>query len=247
MDGPTIQRATEHAVRAGVSMRDALRAVAAVVDAGAAAVTMGYWNQVERYGVDRFAADLAAGRRVRRDHARPDPGRGRGMDCGCRRGTASTGCSWSRRPRPTRASPTPRRLPRLRLRLRGHGCDRRARERRRRGRDPRRHACANSHPGIPVCVGLGVSTGDQAAQVAGFADGVIVGSALVRCLLDGGGAQAVRELAAELADGVRAAPLSSRQRCGQQAQAMRCSWLYAPLNWSWSPGNVPESAFCQKV
>jgi tryptophan synthase alpha chain len=37
---------------------------------------------------------------------------------------------------------------------------------------------------LPVAVGLGVSNGDQAAEVAAYADGVIVGSALVRCLLD---------------------------------------------------------------
>jgi tryptophan synthase alpha chain len=59
----------------------------------------------------------------------------------------------------------------------------------------------------PICVGLGVSTGDQAAQVAAFADGVIVGSALVRCLADAGspaqGLTAIRQLSAELADGVR--------------------------------------------
>ncbi len=59
----------------------------------------------------------------------------------------------------------------------------------------------------PVCVGLGVSTGDQAAEVAAYADGVIVGSAFVRRLLDardpGKGVAAVRELAAELAAGVR--------------------------------------------
>ena len=66
-----------------------------------------------------------------------------------------------------------------------------------------------------VCVGLGVSTGAQAAEVAGFADGVIVGSALVRALADPAVVQAgetvdvaagvarVRELAAELAAGVR--------------------------------------------
>jgi tryptophan synthase alpha chain len=57
-----------------------------------------------------------------------------------------------------------------------------------------------------VCVGLGVSDGDQAAEVAAFADGVIVGSALVRCLLDSpdaGGVAAVQALAADLAAGVR--------------------------------------------
>jgi tryptophan synthase alpha chain len=39
-------------------------------------------------------------------------------------------------------------------------------------------------PESAVCVGLGVSNGRQAVEVAQFADGVIVGSALVRCLLD---------------------------------------------------------------
>ena len=60
---------------------------------------------------------------------------------------------------------------------------------------------------LPVCVGLGVSTGDQAAEVGAFADGVIVGSALVRCLTDAAspaaGVDAVRALSAELAAGVQ--------------------------------------------
>ena len=60
-----------------------------------------------------------------------------------------------------------------------------------------------------MCVGLGVSSGDQAAEVAAFADGVIVGSAFVRRLLDApdaaSGRAAVADLAAELADGVRRA------------------------------------------
>jgi tryptophan synthase alpha chain len=58
-----------------------------------------------------------------------------------------------------------------------------------------------------VCVGLGVSEGDQAAVVGAYADGVIVGSALVRCLLDAksdeAGIEALRRLVSELADGVR--------------------------------------------
>ena len=61
---------------------------------------------------------------------------------------------------------------------------------------------------LPVAVGLGVRDRSQAAYVAGFADGVIVGSAFVRRLLDApderAGAAAVRELAADLAAGVRA-------------------------------------------
>jgi tryptophan synthase alpha chain len=54
----------------------------------------------------------------------------------------------------------------------------------------------------PVCVGIGVTTGAHAAEVAGFADGVIVGSALVRAAGDGGPA-AVRALTEELAEGCR--------------------------------------------
>ena len=58
---------------------------------------------------------------------------------------------------------------------------------------------------LPVCVGLGVSNGDQAAEVAAFADGVIVGSALVRCLTEADGparpaSTALRDLVAELAE-----------------------------------------------
>ena len=59
-----------------------------------------------------------------------------------------------------------------------------------------------AHTDLPVCVGLGVSTGDQAAEVAAYADGVIVGSAFVRALQDEG-VDAVRRLAQDLASGVR--------------------------------------------
>ena len=53
--------------------------------------------------------------------------------------------------------------------------------------------------------GLGVGTGSQAAEVAAFADGVIVGSAYVREMLEGRGADGVRALSEDLADGVRRA------------------------------------------
>ena len=61
---------------------------------------------------------------------------------------------------------------------------------------------------IPVAVGIGVSSGDQAADVAAYADGVIVGSAFVRTLLDNpddeaAGLEALRSLTADLAEGVR--------------------------------------------
>ena len=55
---------------------------------------------------------------------------------------------------------------------------------------------------LPVCVGIGISDAAQVARVAGFADGVIVASALVKTILDApdaaAGAAAVAELTAEL-------------------------------------------------
>ena len=61
--------------------------------------------------------------------------------------------------------------------------------------------------GNRVCVGLGVSTGDQAAEVAGYADGVIAGTAFVRAMAEAAtpadGIRAVGRLAGELSAGVR--------------------------------------------
>ena len=59
MDGPTIQAAAQQALERGIRTTDVLRTVEAVAATGAPAVIMTYWNPVERYGVSRFAADLA--------------------------------------------------------------------------------------------------------------------------------------------------------------------------------------------
>jgi len=205
MDGPTIQRATEHAVRQGVGMRDALHAVAAVVDAGAAAVTMGYWNQVERYGVARFAADLraAGGSGAITPDLIPDEAADwltaaeeHDLDRIFLVAPSSTD------PRIVSTAAASRGFLYATAVMGVTGA-----------RDSVGAAAAglvgrvrSLAPDIPVCVGLGVSSGAQAADVAGFADGVIVGSALVRCLLDGPGAEgvaALRSLTEELAAGVR--------------------------------------------
>jgi tryptophan synthase alpha chain len=71
-----------------------------------------------------------------------------------------------------------------------------------------RTALLDQHSDLPVGVGLGVSDGDQAAAVAAYADAVIVGSAFVRSLLDAGtdraaGLAALARVTADLADGVR--------------------------------------------
>ncbi len=58
MDGPTIQAAAEVALAAGTRTADVFRVVAAAAEL-APTLVMTYWNPVERYGVERFAADLA--------------------------------------------------------------------------------------------------------------------------------------------------------------------------------------------
>ncbi|PKR88499.1 tryptophan synthase subunit alpha [Pleomorphomonas diazotrophica] len=68
-----------------------------------------------------------------------------------------------------------------------------------------------AHTPLPVMVGFGVKTGDQAAGIAAHADGVVVGSALVNAVRDslvdgkatGATVKAVTDLVADLAAGVR--------------------------------------------
>ena len=103
MDGPTIQAAAQQALERGVRTADVLRTVEAVAATGTPTVVMTYWNPVERYGVERFAADLAAagGAGLITPDLTPDfaPEWIAAAD-----GTASTRSSWSRRPRPTSGS-----------------------------------------------------------------------------------------------------------------------------------------------
>jgi tryptophan synthase alpha chain len=205
MDGPTIQAAAEPAVRAGVGIKHALRAVSAVADAGAAAVVMTYWNPVERYGVERFAADLAAagGSGAITPDLIPDeagPWLAASDTHGLDRVFLVAPSSSDLRIVSTAAASRGFLYAAALMGVTG-------------ARAEVGSAAAalvarvrSLAPDIPVCVGLGVATGEQAAQVAAFADGVIVGSALVRCMLespDTAGVTAVGELAAALAAGVR--------------------------------------------
>jgi tryptophan synthase alpha chain len=208
MDGPVIQRAVDVAVRAGVGMRDVLAAVEAVAAAGAVPVVMSYWNPVERYGVDRFARDLAAagGAGAITPDLIPDeagPWLAASDATGLDRVFLVAPSSTDARLRMTTAAcrgfvyaASTMGVTGTRATV-GDAAERLV---------ARTRAAA---PDLAVCVGLGVSNGDQAAEVAGFADGVIVGSAFVRALLDAdgerAGAAAVGLLAAELAEGVRRA------------------------------------------
>ena len=80
MDGPTVQAAAQQALEAGTRTKDVLRVVEAVAATGVPTLVMTYWNPVERYGVDRFAADLASAGGVAKGGAKPSraPERGNG-------------------------------------------------------------------------------------------------------------------------------------------------------------------------
>ncbi|RKR92325.1 tryptophan synthase alpha chain [Micromonospora pisi] len=207
MDGPVIQRATEAALAAGTRTADAFTAVRGVVDAGAPALVMTYWNLVDRYGVDRFAADLAAagGSGLITPDLIPDEA--------APWQTASDAYDLDRVYLVALTS-TPQRLELTANASRGFVYaaslmgvtgERASVGGGARGLVERVKAISD----VPVCVGLGVSNGAQAAQVAAFADGVIVGSAFVRALLDApdrqSGLAAVEAVARDLANGVRSA------------------------------------------
>lgn len=65
------------------------------------------------------------------------------------------------------------------------------------------------HTDIPIAVGFGIRTPEQAARIAGFADGVVVGSALVDCIAQAetpeAGTEAILTLTANLAAAIRTA------------------------------------------
>lgn len=208
MDGPTIQAAAQQALENGTRTSDVLRTVEAVAATGVPVVVMTYWNPVERYGVERFAADLAAagGAGLITPDLVPDEADGwvaaadkhdldkiflvapsstderlRMTAAACRGfvyATAVMGVTGARESTSDLVAPLVART--------------------------------RAVTDLPVGVGLGVSDRPQAAEVARHADGVIVGSAFVRRLLDAGsdraaGLESLAELTRELAAGVRGA------------------------------------------
>jgi tryptophan synthase alpha chain len=199
MDGPVIANAAEVALRGGVRVRDTLRAVESISAAGGRAVVMTYWNPVLRYGVDAFARDLAAagGYGLITPDLIPDE--------------ADDWLAASEQHQLDRIflvapSSTPQRLADTVAASRGFVYAASTM-----GVTGARDAVSNAAPelvsrvkqvsDIAVGVGLGVRSREQAAQIAGYADGVIVGSALVSALTDG--LPAMRALSEELANGVR--------------------------------------------
>jgi tryptophan synthase alpha chain len=198
MDGPVIQVAVDAALRTGSRVAhvfDAVRAISPRV----VTVVMGYWNPIEKYGPARFAADLkaAGGAGAITPDLIPEEAQ-----------------PWVEAAYDAELAPV--------FLVAPSSTDERISVV---GRTSRGFVYAASTMGVtgtrstvsdraeelvartrrqtalPVCVGLGVSDGDQAAEVARYADGVIVGSAFVRAVADG--PDAVRRLAEDLADGVR--------------------------------------------
>ncbi|NAZ75966.1 tryptophan synthase subunit alpha [Kineococcus sp. T13] len=205
MDGATIQRAVDVALAARTRPADVLRAVEEVAATGAAVLVMTYWPPVDRYGVDRFAADLAAagGAGLITPDLIPD-------EAGA--WLAASDAHDLERVFLVAPSSTDARLVMTAAACRGFVyaaslmgvTGTRATVGAGAGELVRRTRAAGAER---VCVGLGVSTREQAAQVAGYADGVIVGSAFVQRMLDAdgpaAGARAVAELAEQLSEGVR--------------------------------------------
>ncbi|MGB7820232.1 MAG: tryptophan synthase subunit alpha [Ornithinibacter sp.] len=205
MDGPVIQEAAVTALAGGSRVDDVFTATAAVRDAGAPPLVMTYWNIVLRRGVERFAADLAAsgGAGLITPDLIPDE---------AEEWLVASDAHGLDRVFLVAPSSTPERLATATRACRGFvyaastmgvtgartSVDSDARGLVERTRE---------YTDLPVCVGLGVSTGAQAAELAAYADGVIVGSALVRALAGPGELadrlEALRRVTEDLARGVR--------------------------------------------
>ncbi|MFD4244447.1 tryptophan synthase subunit alpha [Streptomyces sp. NPDC058525] len=206
LDGAIIQTADDIALRGGVKIADVIRTVREAHEAtGAPVLVMTYWNPIDRYGVERFTAELAAAggagcilpdlpvqeSALWREHAD-------------KHGLATVfvvaPSSKDERLATITAAGSGFVYAASLMGVTGTRASVGAEAKELVGRTRRT-------TDLPVCVGLGVSNPEQAREVAGFADGVIVGSAFVKLLLDApdlpAGLAAVRSLAGELAEGVR--------------------------------------------
>jgi tryptophan synthase alpha chain len=173
--------------------------VEAISNAGGHAVVMTYWNPVLRYGVDAFSRDLAAagGLGIITPDLIPDEADD---------WFAASDAHGLDRIFLVAPSSTAQRLAATVEASRGFVYAASTM-----GVTGARDAVSNAAPelvarvnaisDIPVGVGLGVRSRQQAAEIGSYADGVIVGSALVSALAEG--LPAVRALSEELSVGVR--------------------------------------------
>jgi tryptophan synthase alpha chain len=201
MDGTVIQQATQAALAGGFRLRHSIEAVAAIsARVSAPVLLMTYWNPIIQFGIDRFADELlaAGGAGLITPDLIPDEGAA---------WLAASDRTGLDRVFLAAPSSTEARLRQAVTLSRGFvyavstmgitgarsDVDSAARSLVSRLRD----VGATS-----ACVGLGISTAEQVREVLGYADGAIVGSALVKALADGG-VDAVARAAAALADGTR--------------------------------------------
>ncbi len=205
MDGPVIQRSVEQALAGGVRVADTLRTVEAVAATGVPILLMTYWNPVVRYGVDAFARDLASagGAGIITPDLIPDEAGewiaasdATGLDRIFLVAPSSTTERLAMAARASRGfvyAASTMGVTGKRATVGVHAA--------RLVADARRAGAER------VCVGLGVSTAAQAAEVASFADGVIVGTAFVAPLLEAesraAGLAGLTSVVSALARGVR--------------------------------------------
>ncbi|ATG54965.1 tryptophan synthase subunit alpha [Brachybacterium ginsengisoli] len=203
MDGAVIQQAASASLAGGTRTRHVLEAVEALSGRGAAILVMSYWNPILAYGPDAFARDLAAagGAGVITPDLIPDEGAD-WIAASDRHGVDRVFLVAPSSPRD--------RLQHVVSHTRGFVYAASTM-----GVTGTRASVSAATEGLVertrlagaknVCVGLGVSNGEQASQVGAYADGVIVGSAFVRALLENEGDDAAARTAlAAVADDLRA-------------------------------------------
>lgn len=200
MDGPTIQAASEQALAAGATPMAIIDALGRLDVGGVPLVVMTYYNTVHRSGHERFAASLAgAGVAGAIVPDLPLEEVGEWADAADAAGVATV----------LLAAPTGSddRLRRICARSRGWvygvgllGVTGERAELQRSAVDIA--VRLKRLTDLPVLIGVGVSNAAQAAELAQVSDGVIVGSALVRRLLDGEGPEGAAAFVAELRAGV---------------------------------------------
>ncbi|MFT4123941.1 MAG: tryptophan synthase subunit alpha [Microbacteriaceae bacterium] len=195
MDGVVIQEATQAALANGFRVAQAFDAVHAITErTGAPVLVMSYWNLVLRHGVDAFAETLlaAGGAGLITPDLIPDEA-GDWLAASDRTGLDRVflAAPSSTRPRLERVAELSRGFSYAvsTMGITGERADVARSARTLVGR--MREAGAD-----PVCVGIGISTAEHVREVLEYADGAIVGTALVRALRDGGVAEAARTAAA---------------------------------------------------
>lgn len=205
MDGPTIQQAADISLRTGTGAARVFSTLQFAHDAGLPAVVMTYWNPIERYGVERFAKEMA-------DHGgsgviTPDLTIEESQEW--REATQRSGINTIYVVAPSTGD---ERLAQVTSHCSGFvyaaslmGVTGTRTDMSSTGREL--VARVREKTELPVAVGLGVSTREQARTVASFADGVIVGSAFIKVLLEApneeAGLVALSALAKDLVAGVR--------------------------------------------